>query len=235
MKFEKTVCLILAVVFALTLSGCCCIPQLDSSFTGSVEPTESMGHIHTYLDATCTEPQMCYCGETKGEALGHNWIEATCISPKTCKVCSVTEGTTVDHEYVDGVCKYCYANAKELNIKYDSPYFIVSKDGKSITAYSFDQAGGLYISGAYFIGEPMYDYEETITYNGKTYSSGGVGRPGDMYTIVGEEICVYEFESLTEFQLKLIVDDNGNLVVTYSKYPDSIYGDVGTVWLKNLD
>ena len=238
MKFEKIVCLILAVVFALTLSGCCCIPQLDSSFTGSVESTESMGHIHTYLDATCTEPQTCYCGETKGEALGHNWIEATCISPKTCKVCSVTEGTTVDHEYVDGVCKYCLKQT--ANITIDGKYYFVQESATgeyTINVYYIDETG-MNISSVYFEGkEEDMGYPPELIYKGKTFYSGGVGGPGNEVDIIGEEIVVYEFDDInpkSEIILKFTMNADGNLVVTYSKYPQG-YGDVGTVWLKNLD
>ena len=41
-------------------------------------------HVHSWSDATCTEPQKCECGETQGEALGHNYVEmnlnATCTT-----------------------------------------------------------------------------------------------------------------------------------------------------------
>lgn len=48
--------------------------------------------------ATCTAPKTCnMCGETEGEALGHDWTEATCTSPKTCSRCGVTEGEAKGH------------------------------------------------------------------------------------------------------------------------------------------
>ena len=34
-------------------------------------------HEHSWTEATCTMPKTCtVCGETEGEALGHQWSEA---------------------------------------------------------------------------------------------------------------------------------------------------------------
>ena len=41
------------------------------------EKTEAP-HEHVWSDATCTEPQKCECGETKGEALGHSFANGVC-------------------------------------------------------------------------------------------------------------------------------------------------------------
>lgn len=57
---------------------------------------------HDWRDATCTEPKICAkCGETEGDALGHNWgewevsIEATPTSDglkeRTCTLCGEKE------------------------------------------------------------------------------------------------------------------------------------------------
>lgn len=55
-------------------------------------------HTHTWVGATCTEPEKCSsCGETKGTALGHDWKDATCTAPKTCSRCSATEGEALGH------------------------------------------------------------------------------------------------------------------------------------------
>jgi len=35
-------------------------------------------HEHDWSDATCTEPSKCECGETQGEALGHDYAEGVC-------------------------------------------------------------------------------------------------------------------------------------------------------------
>lgn len=53
---------------------------------------------HEWLEATCTEPQVCEkCGETQGEALGHSWLEATCTEPKHCERCGEEQGEPLDH------------------------------------------------------------------------------------------------------------------------------------------
>ncbi|MBQ8684321.1 MAG: hypothetical protein IJ518_07395 [Clostridia bacterium] len=51
-------------------------------------------YVHTWNDATCTEPKVCsVCGATDGNSLGgHTWVAATCTDPKTCSVCGLTEG-----------------------------------------------------------------------------------------------------------------------------------------------
>ena len=78
--------LLLTAIMVLILSGC--------------------GHVHTWEDATCTEPQKCIeCGATEGEALGHDWAEATCDSPKICNRCGITEGEALGHDWVDATCE----------------------------------------------------------------------------------------------------------------------------------
>lgn len=53
---------------------------------------------HEWLEATCTEPQVCEkCGETQGEALGHSWLEATCTEPKHCERCGEEQGEPLGH------------------------------------------------------------------------------------------------------------------------------------------
>lgn len=51
------------------------------------------GHQHTWVEATCTEPKTCSeCGETEGEALGHQFSEATYWAAPTCSECGAVEG-----------------------------------------------------------------------------------------------------------------------------------------------
>ena len=55
---KQLISLLLITAMALTLCAC--------------------GHQHTWVEATCTEPKTCSeCGETEGEALGHQFSEAT--------------------------------------------------------------------------------------------------------------------------------------------------------------
>jgi hypothetical protein len=64
------------------------------------------GHTHTWSEATCTEPKICAdCGETEGEALGHDFTRATCDAPATCTRCGETEGEAVEHVFADATCE----------------------------------------------------------------------------------------------------------------------------------
>ncbi len=61
----------------------------------------------TWNPADCLTPKTCAeCGETEGEALGHNWVEASCETPKTCSLCKLTEGSALGHSWVDANCDF---------------------------------------------------------------------------------------------------------------------------------
>ncbi len=76
-------------------------------FTITVTKSEiAPPHEHVWSDATCTAPQKCECGETQGEALGHEMVDVeakahTCTEDgynahKACTRCDKTEGKEVD-------------------------------------------------------------------------------------------------------------------------------------------
>ena len=68
----------------------------------SEELTLGEEHVHEWVEATCTAPKTCKtCGETEGEALGHDWKEA----PKTCTRCGATEGEKLPTEKPKKNCK----------------------------------------------------------------------------------------------------------------------------------
>lgn len=76
----------LVLVFALGLSACGCAHE-------------------TWTEADCLNPKTCAdCGETEGEALGHNWKDADCLNPKTCQRCGTTEGAALGHAWADATC-----------------------------------------------------------------------------------------------------------------------------------
>ena len=103
-------------------------------------------HIHSYSDATCTEPKKCSCGATTGKALGHKFnlkgvctrcglvdldkaehkhvfSDATCTEPKKCS-CGATTGKALGHEFDStGRCARC--NAECVHSKLD-------QDGKCV-------------------------------------------------------------------------------------------------------
>lgn len=84
-------------------------PQENNSTSGSeTDQSTQSTHTHTYSKATCTNPQTCSCGHTKGKKSGHQWNEATCSTPKTCATCKAKEGNAVEHIFdSEGKCKWC--------------------------------------------------------------------------------------------------------------------------------
>jgi hypothetical protein len=46
----------------------------------------------------------------------HEWDDATCMAPKTCKICGITEGEALEHNYIDGNCTYCQRVGGEIKI-----------------------------------------------------------------------------------------------------------------------
>ncbi len=87
--------ILLALIVCAFLTGCAC--------------------KHEWVEATCTEPKTCSkCGETEGEALGHNWgewevsVEATPgnigLKARTCSRCAEedTEVYEIERMFEDG-------------------------------------------------------------------------------------------------------------------------------------
>ena len=73
----------------------------------TVTVTVEAPHVHSWSDATCTNPQKCACGETQGEALGHSYnsvvtaptFEAKGYTTHTCENC----GDSYVDSYVDAL------------------------------------------------------------------------------------------------------------------------------------
>ncbi len=60
-------------------------------------------HFHEYSEATCDDPKICECGETKGEALGHDFTQKNCKEYQVCRRCG-EKGDIAAHEYEDATC-----------------------------------------------------------------------------------------------------------------------------------
>ena len=75
-------------------------------------------HIHSYIDATCTEPKKCSCGETSGKALGHKFD-----STGKCERCNA-ECMHLQLDK-DGKCEDCskIVKVKKLDAKKYSKVF----------------------------------------------------------------------------------------------------------------
>ena len=80
-------------------------------------------HNHNYAAATCTAPATCSCGETQGEALGHNYVEG---------VCSNCNG--VDPDYAGEVSAPTYVKVTSADQITTGTYVLVV-NGKVVTNY----------------------------------------------------------------------------------------------------
>ena len=66
---------------------------------------EALGHDG--IAADCERPSTCRrCGETSDGALGHDWQEADCYNPRTCRRCYITEGEALGHDWQNADCEH---------------------------------------------------------------------------------------------------------------------------------
>ena len=99
----------LVLVFALVLTACGCAHEtwteadcLNPKTCADCGETEGDALGHNWKDADCLTSKTCQrCGTTEGAALGHDWKDATCAAPKTCSRCALTEGESLPHTWVD--------------------------------------------------------------------------------------------------------------------------------------
>lgn len=96
---KKLYILLLALACLSVLTGCC---------------------SHTWLDATCEDPQICSkCEEVQGDPLAHDMADADCVNPRTCTRCGLTEGTALGHTWQEATtelpktCTACAATEGE--------------------------------------------------------------------------------------------------------------------------
>ena len=97
----------------------------------TVTITVEAPHAHAWSDATCTEAQKCECGETQGEALGH--------------------------DYVAGVCSRCQA----VDPDYVAPHvntLVVGDTNKIVIDDSVDNGYGYYVTAVVFNAEESAYY-----------------------------------------------------------------------------
>ena len=93
--------ILVSMILLLAFTSCDMLPAgLKDTIDGILGK-----HEHVWMDATCESPKTCECGETEGEALGHNWSDATCDIAKTCTVCGNTDGEALGHTWVDATCE----------------------------------------------------------------------------------------------------------------------------------
>ena len=105
-------------------------------------------HTHSYSEATCTSPEKCSCGATKGTALGHSYSE------KSCSRCGISNPYYKEPEW-----------SLELP-SYPQTLSFYAKNGQVLSTvrltnitYITDSMFGERIIMVYFYGEKIYDYQ----------------------------------------------------------------------------
>ncbi len=131
---KRKVCYLIALLCVCVLAGC--------------------GHNHVWKDADCNSPKTCEeCGETEGEALGHDYREATCTEPKTCSRCKATEGEALGHRFLEATyvapatCEACgITEGEKIPSFMEKEGHVVSKQGSNsflATQYSRNKETGI--------------------------------------------------------------------------------------------
>lgn len=106
------------------------VPTIPPTTTPTINPP----HIHSFNNATCTNPKTCSCGATEGIPNGHDWQNATCSEPKTCAVCGATNGLTLGHNFSDGECTIC--GKADPNYERETMVWIPKKGGTKYHSHS---------------------------------------------------------------------------------------------------
>ena len=76
------------------------LPEKEAAAVEEAAPSEQATaentHEHSWIDATCTEPKTCaLCGETEGEALGHDYSTSNFFKTGVCSRCGDKKLSTV--------------------------------------------------------------------------------------------------------------------------------------------
>ena len=94
-KIIKTLIVVLVLCLVVTAFASC--NKITTKPTVKPEPE----HIHAFGEAGCRQPATCECGETQGEALGHDFVDGVCTR---CDEFDPEYVVPHEHRFVDGKC-----------------------------------------------------------------------------------------------------------------------------------
>ena len=96
------------LLFLLILLSACLLSltSCNEAAGDSTSPNKDNGslHTHVYSPADCKTPSTCGCGDTEGEALGHDAGEATCTEASVCARCGEAVGEALGHDAGEATC-----------------------------------------------------------------------------------------------------------------------------------
>ena len=132
--------------------------NLNTSETGNVESLESTTqHIHSFSAATCTAPQTCSCGATKGKKAAHKFANGKC---SVCKAKDPNYKTATYTSVKTKACKWKFMFVSSKGTLYDGS-LILNQTVPTIGATLGDK-----------IEPDMPEAQDAITFEGNLYYCG---------------------------------------------------------------
>lgn len=207
---------------------------------------------HSFSVATCNEAAVCSkCGETDGDALGHDWLDATCVSPKKCKLCGQTEGSTKEHSYssstctLPATCSVCgvtngtAAGHRWNDATYDAPKTCAicgATEGSPLVKLNIKMSREYLTVGAIaYVSIDNYDPE----YFNTSCSEEGIITIDEWGTIKalkeGNVTITFTYMYDTKITGTLEVEVISQMPACYLLYDKMIVGDTSPIFFKNLD
>ena len=196
MKRIYLLILIIAIVASM-LCSCDLLPDFVKEIFINDQGDNS--HVHEWSEATCILPSVCECGETKGEALGHDATPATCVNAGVCKrceealtpalghnmkaatcyeaatcdVCGYIDGVSPEHNMTEATCQtpsYCTA-CQQTDALLDSHNLIYEYDDFRFTYYCKNCNKTLSLENYYYLDGEGYDGMTWNATNAKDFST----------------------------------------------------------------
>ena len=127
---NKLISILALLALLLSLVSCNLIPGNSGNGTVAPEtPSTETEHVHFFAKRTCTEPEICECGATFGEPLGHSMRSATCTEAATCQRegCAYIGDGATGHSLVfvpDGEICYFTCTSCKMMQKLDTVYYL---------------------------------------------------------------------------------------------------------------
>ncbi len=164
--------------------------------------TEGDAAGHSHKDATCTEPKACSkCGATEGDAAGHRYKDATCTEPKTCAKCGHALGVTLPHNYQNRTCTSC--GSRELGYGLWQAYKLVGDTLEIIELSSSGPNGGMSEHIYLDITSNIEQVQQAIEYGSSTIKYQG--KTYIRYTAAGN---LFYYEDIEENSITVRFDQN---------------------------
>ena len=168
------------LVLLLLVSLCACGKDDHGEVIGGIgTTTANQGATNNNTTTTTQGTTIASCN--------HTWTGGTCTAPMTCTLCGETEGEALGHDRVDGTCQRCGHTLGDLIPLWSVLWCIVDAKGDNMTRLDFvlgEGWGNVMLSDwsttSDGFGE-MYYYNETAYYRVNYGASAQLTSVGDEY------------------------------------------------------